>query len=86
MKYARLTDATYAGDYRIHVVFKDGVNADIDVSDQLWGEVFEPLKDQSFFRQLRFDNEIRTVVWPNGADMAPEFLYERAKQAVGQQP
>jgi hypothetical protein len=82
MKYSRLIDANYAGDYKIHVSFKDGTSADIDISDQLWGELFEPLKEKSFFGKLKFDDEIRTVVWPNGADLAPEFLYERARQAA----
>ena len=81
MKYSRLINAKHVHDYVIHVAFKDGVEANIDISDQLWGEVFEPLKDKSYFQQLRYDSEFHSVVWPNGADLAPEFLYERAKQA-----
>lgn len=81
MKYSRLINVNYVRDYIIHVAFKDGLEADIDVSDQLWGEVFEPLKDKSYFQQLRFDSETHTVVWPNHADLAPEFIYERAKAA-----
>jgi hypothetical protein len=81
MKYSRLVDASYVRDYVIHVAFKDGLEADIDISDQLWGEVFEPLKDKAYFQQFRFNPEIHTIVWPNEADLAPEFLYERAKQA-----
>ena len=45
---------------------------------QLWGEVFEPLKDTDVFRCFRVDTELDTIVWPTGADLAPEFLYERA--------
>lgn len=46
---------------------------------ELWGEVFEPLKDISQFQEFVFDSELRTIVWPStGADLAPEFLYEKA--------
>jgi hypothetical protein len=40
------------------------------------GEVFEPLRDPARFREFRLDREMNTVVWPNGADLAPEFLYD----------
>jgi hypothetical protein len=69
--------AEYRGDFRIHVVFNDGVNATLDFADWLTGPVFEPLKDPSFF--ARFFVEGGTVVWPNGADIAPETLHEEAK-------
>lgn len=82
MRYSRITDAKYVQDYVIHVSFKDGTEADIDISDCLWGEMFEPLKDIALFKNLRVDEDIRTIVWPNGADLAPEFLYERAKKAT----
>lgn len=50
----------------------------IDLQDELWGEVFEPLKDLDVFRCFRVDTELDTIVWPTGADLAPEFLYEHA--------
>jgi len=68
--------ADYRGDYRIHVVFNDGVEGVIDFSDWLSGPVFEPLKEQAYFARFFVDGG--TVVWPNGADIAPETLYERA--------
>jgi hypothetical protein len=43
--------------------------------------VFEPLKDVAEFAKLRADPELSTLVWPNGADFAPEFLYEQAQKA-----
>lgn len=74
----RLAGATYLRDYKIHVTFDDGREGVIDLEDELWGEVFEPLKDTDVFRCFRVDTELDTIVWPTGADLAPEFLYERA--------
>lgn len=64
--------------YVLRVTFSDGVTKDVDLSGELWGEVFEPLEDETLFRQARV-GESRTVEWPNGADLAPEFLYESGK-------
>ncbi len=61
--------------YVIDVAFRDGRRREIDVEPFLWGEVFEPLRDPEFFAQVTVAPEIGTVVWPNGADLAPEFLY-----------
>jgi hypothetical protein len=72
--------AEYCGDFKIHVFFNDGVQAKIDFSDWLVGPVFEPLKDRAFF--ALFSIEGGTVAWPNGADIAPETLHERAKAAT----
>ena len=74
----RLTRATYLHDYKIRVTFDDGREGILDLENELWGEVFEPLKDTSVFRSFRMDTELDTIVWPTGADLAPEFLYERA--------
>jgi hypothetical protein len=71
----RLTRATYAGDYRIAVAFEDGTAREIDLEEELWGEMFEPLRDVEVFRAFRLDEELSTIVWANGADLAPEFLY-----------
>ena len=73
-------DARYAGDYRVWLRFSDGLTGEIDLEDELWGEVFEPLKEKQEFSKLRADKELDTIVWPNGADFAPEFLYQRLKQ------
>ena len=73
-----LRTAEYAGDYKIRLSFEDGTIGEIDLEDELWGEVFEPLKDVALFRDFQVDPELRTVVWSNGADLAPEFLYQQA--------
>ena len=71
--------AEYRGGYRIRVVFADGIDAVVDFSDWLEGPVFEPLKDARYFSRFMIDGG--TVTWPNGADIAPETLYDRAKEA-----
>lgn len=73
----RVTEAKYVEGYRLWLQFSDGKSGIIDLSDKLWGPVFEPLKQVDTFRQVRVDPELETVCWPNGADFAPEFLYER---------
>jgi len=73
-----LIEARYVGGYRIHLVYEDGTRADVDLERELWGEVFEPLRNVEMFKAFRLDMELQTIAWPNGADFAPEFLYERA--------
>ena len=73
-KEIMVTGVRYVRDLVIEVAFADGFKREVDLSDELTGEVFEPLRDKAIFRQVRFDPEIETAVWPNGADLAPEFL------------
>ena len=77
--FLHVKQARYVGDYKIWLRFNDGAVGEIDLESELDGEVFGPLKDKALFQQLRVDPEIETVVWPNGADFAPEFLYENMK-------
>jgi hypothetical protein len=72
--------AEYRGDFKIRLVFNDGVQGTVDFADWLSGPVFEPLKDRTYF--ARFFLEGGTVAWPNGADVAPETLHERAKASA----
>lgn len=74
-----VVSAEHVEDYKIRLAFHDGIAGTIDFSDWLDGPVFEPLKDLAQFK--RFFIEAGTVVWPNGADIAPEPLYERTKAA-----
>ena len=69
----------YVGDYRLKVYFTNGVVKEVDLSGELYGEVFKPLQDPEFFRQVRVSEETGTIEWPNGADFAPEFLFETGK-------
>jgi hypothetical protein len=69
--------AEYRGGYRIHVTFDDGAEKTIDFQRLLKGPVFEPLKSLKYFRRFFLDGW--TIAWPNGADIAPETLYEYAE-------
>ena len=72
-------EARYVRDYVIWFRFNDGAEGEVDLSGELEGEVFEPLKDLTAFKRFRVDPELETIVWENGADLAPEFLYEKMK-------
>ena len=72
-----VTHANYAGAYRLNLTFSDGTEGEVDLQNELYGEVFEPLRDFTEFRRVRFDPELHTITWPNSADFAPEFLHER---------
>lgn len=75
----RVIDARHAGGYRVWLRFHDDLTGEIDLKSELWGPVFEPLKDVQEFAKLRADDELQTLAWENGADLAPEFLYELVK-------
>ncbi len=62
--------------YRLFVEFDNGVSGEIDLSSELWGEMFEPLRDEALFATARQDEMSGTVVWANGADLAPEYLFD----------
>jgi hypothetical protein len=71
--------AEYRGEFKIRLVFDDGVDATVDFAQWLRGPVFKPLKNPKYF--ARFFLEGGTVAWPNGADIAPETLHKEAKAA-----
>ena len=72
----------HTGGYRVWLRFNDGAEGECDLEPQLHGEVFEPLRDVALFAQVRLHAEYDTIVWPNGADLAPEFLYDEVKRAA----
>jgi hypothetical protein len=74
MRY--VTGVRYMKDYQVLVTFDDGVAKLVDLEKHLDGEVFEPLRDKRRFRTAHLNPDTETVCWANGADMAPEFLYE----------
>ena len=76
----RIAEAKYAGDYRIWLRFADGSEGEIDLESELWGPMFEPLKDKALFARFELYPERSTIFWPNEADFAPEFLYEQVQR------
>lgn len=78
----RLREATYAGEYRVHVRFDKALEADIDFSDMLQHPFFAPLKDKQLFAQVKVNDEVHVLQWPGDIDMAPEITFERAIQAA----
>jgi hypothetical protein len=77
--FLHVKEARYLHDYVLWLRFNDGAEGEIDLENELEGEVFGLLKDQQVFRRFRVDPELETVVWENGADLAPEFLYENMR-------
>jgi hypothetical protein len=73
-----VVDAKYVDGYRIEVSFNDGRKGIADLSDALRGPAFESLKDEFEFQRFVVDKELDTLVWENGADLAPEYLYFQA--------
>ena len=76
--YYTVTEARYVRDFTIWAKFADESEGEIDLADALWGPVFEPLKDVNYFRNFSLA-EYGTICWTNGADIAPEFLYEKVR-------
>jgi hypothetical protein len=77
----QISSVSHLGEYRLRVGFVDGTFRTIDLGPKLAssvGPIFEPLRDVAFFAQVSVDHEIGTVVWPNGADIAPDVIHEGA--------
>jgi hypothetical protein len=69
-------EVAYVSDYKLLLSFEDGSVRLVDLADELDGEIFEPLKDISNFKKVRVNPDLDTIVWENGADMCPDFLYK----------
>ncbi len=72
-------EAKYLHDYVIWLRFNNGIEGEIDLSDELEGEVFGSLRDLDMFKSFRVDHDLQTIVWENRADFASEFLFENIK-------
>jgi hypothetical protein len=75
----RLLEARYVRDFVIWLRFSDGTQGEVDLAGELTGPIFEPLHDPAYFRCFILSPDLHTIVWPNGADLAPEFLHERVR-------
>ncbi len=66
----------YKGGFVYHLVFDDGKSGSIDFAEYIGRDpVFEPLRDIAFFKKATIEGG--TISWPNGADIAPETIYEK---------
>lgn len=74
-RIAHVTEVSPAGDHRLRLGFDDGTVGEVDFSEEDWSGVFAPLSDPEFFARVELDEELGTIVWPNGADIAPETLH-----------
>ena len=74
-----VTDVKYLADYRLKVSFNTGESKEVNLESYLEGEMFEPLRDRKLFQKVQINPDVDTICWENGADLAPEFLYEIGK-------
>ncbi|HAV21970.1 MAG: hypothetical protein A2X67_13070 [Ignavibacteria bacterium GWA2_55_11] len=77
--FPRITEARHVSDYIVWLRFEDGVEGEVDLREELWGPIFEPLLDPTYFRRFSIHPELQTIVWENGADFSPEFLYKQVR-------
>jgi hypothetical protein len=74
-----VVEARYVGGFVIWLRFRDDTAGEIDLESELYGPVFEPLRDPETFSQFQIHPEFHTLTWPNGADFAPEFLHDNVR-------
>lgn len=77
---ATVTGVRALDSYRLELTFADGTRGAVDLSNRIIGRggVFKPLEDPAFFRQVRVNEELGTIVWPNEVDICPDLLYRWA--------
>ena len=80
--FPHVIKARHIAGHRVWLMFDDGLEGELDLKSDLKGPIFEPLQITSEFAKLKLDKKAGTLVWPNGADIAPEFLHNRLTMAV----
>jgi len=78
--FLHVTDVSVMSDFRLYVTFNNGETGIINLSHRLTGTMFLPLKNPEMFATAFVHPELETVAWANGADLAPEYLFELMKQ------
>ncbi len=71
-----ITQVQVVGPHELALTFDNGASRRVNLANELYGQVFEPLRDPAYFAQVSIDPRSGTITWPNGADFAPDFLYE----------
>ncbi len=74
--FLHIVTVKYLERYKLRLTFSTGAVKDVDLEQELYGEVFEPLRDVALFKQVRVNPDTNTIEWPTGADLAPEYLDE----------
>ncbi|WP_204138426.1 DUF2442 domain-containing protein [Halomicronema sp. CCY15110] len=74
--FLHVTSVEYLENYQLRLKFNNEEVRTVDLSQELYGEIFEPLRDLDFFKQVSVNPETNTIEWPNGADFAPEYLFD----------
>ena len=74
-----IVEARYVAEHVVWLRFRDGTAGEIDLKPVLEGPIFEPLRDLETFKQFQIHPEFQTLVWDNGADIAPEFLHDNVR-------
>ena len=78
-----VTDVECLGGCRVLLTFDNGERRDVDISTLVpFDGVFEQLKDESYFRKVRVEPDVGTIVWPNGVDLCPDVLYEQSRSVA----
>ncbi len=71
-----ITNVTYESAYKLILTFDDGTVKVVDLEPHLEGEIFAPLQDLKYFKTVSVNPDLDTIVWDNGADFSPDFLWE----------
>jgi len=71
-----VTQVQVVGRSSLDLTFDDGTRKRVNLRHELYGPIFEPLREAAYFAQAYLDPDSQTVTWPNGADFAPDFLYQ----------
>jgi Protein of unknown function (DUF2442) len=80
--YYHVVEARYINGHTVWLRFRDGTAGEVDLRPELQGPIFEPLHDPAYFSKFTIHPEFQTLCWPNGADIAPETLYEAVRVAA----
>jgi len=81
-----VTELRVVGKYSLDLAFDNGVRKRVNLRRELYGPIFEPLRDPAYFAKAYLDPNSRTVTWPNSADFAPDFLYQLESEEVPASP
>lgn len=76
--FLHITKARYIDNYKVEVQFNNGRKGIADLAGIIKGPIFETLTDKNYFSLLKVDPDLETITWPNGIDIAPEYIYFQA--------